>query len=85
MNCNSFESYKKNSDPYAQRVCCPNMKREAKKWAHLKYGKKKLCVKTCCNRCLDVIQTSINKENGKFRINKKMILEKEISDAISPF
>ena len=75
MDCNAYQSYQKNSSPYAKKVCCPNMKREAKKWAKITFNKKVLCIKTCCNNCIKSIQKSLDAKDEKFII-KNLILYK---------
>ena len=81
MKQNAFVCHAKNPDPYG-KVCCPNMKREAKKWAKLRYQKKTLACKTCCNQCVARIQKAISDPNDKLyiiRSNKLMKWNKDKS------
>ena len=80
MECNAIAQYKKNNNPYAKKVCCPNMKREAKKWAKIKYDKKTVCVKTCCNMCVKAIQSSLSNKNGKYNIKNNVLHKKDVKD-----
>ena len=82
MDCNSVESYKKNSNPYAKTTCCPNMKREAKKWAKIKHNGKIWCIKTCCNNCIVSIQNGLKK--GDKYMMKKNTLYRNFNKEWSP-
>ena len=81
MDCNAFNSYARNKNPYG-KVCCPNMKREAKKWAKLKHKGKVWACKTCCNHCVARIQRAINDPDDKLysiKSNKLMKWNKSTS------
>ena len=84
MDCNSFESYKKNKSPYAKKVCCPNLKREAKKWGKIKYKNKTLCIKTCCSNCINTIQNSLDTNNGKYMLKGNILFRKNIEKKYMP-
>ena len=41
------------------------MKREAKKWAKIKYKRSVWVLKTCCGKCVDRIQKSVRNPDDK--------------------
>ena len=74
LECNAIEEFAKSKNPYKNK-CCPNMKREAKKWAKIKHKGKTVCVKTCCNNCITAIQNGL-KKGDKYEIKKDILYKK---------